>query len=84
MILRLIYEDAYGSRAEWYRGFYYQNAAGNPTLNGQLIPRNIWFPYRSPNLLELNPPPKRILALDIYASGWDYESLVSRVRLVIE
>jgi hypothetical protein len=84
LILRLIYEDVYGSRAEWLHGFYYQNRDGNPTRNGQLIPRNVWFPYTSPNLKELNPPPAKIIHLDIYASGWDYDSLVSRVRLVVE
>ncbi len=84
LILRLTYEDAYGSKAEWFHGFYYQNYTNNPTLNGQPIPRDIWFPFSSGNLLELNPPPFRIIALDIYAAGWDYESLVSRVRLVVE
>lgn len=84
LILRLTYEDVYRSRAEWFHGFYYQNVFNNPTLNGQLIPRNVWFPFESENLLELNPPPVRIIALDIYAAGWDYESLVSRVRLVVE
>jgi hypothetical protein len=84
LILRLIYEDVYGSRTEWLHGFYYQNRDGNPTRNGQLVPQNVWFPYTSPNLKELNPPPAKIIYLDIYASGWDYESLVSRVRLVVE
>jgi hypothetical protein len=84
LILRVIYEDVYGSRAEWLHGFYYQNRESNPTRNGELVPRNVWYPYVSPNLKELNPPPAKIILVDIFGSGWDFESLVSRVRLVVE
>ncbi|MFQ6058290.1 MAG: hypothetical protein ACE5MB_05330 [Anaerolineae bacterium] len=85
VILRLNYKDEYGSEAHWYHGFYYQNRDNNPTMNGELIPRNVWVPYRSENLLEtLQPRPFYITSLQIYASGWDYEGLVSRVRLIVE
>jgi len=85
IILRLNYEDEYGSEAHWYHGFYYQNRDNNPTMNGELVPRNVWVPYRSENLLEtLQPRPFHITSLQIYASGWDYDSRVSRVRLIVE
>jgi hypothetical protein len=32
----------------------------------------------------LDPKPFYILSLQIYASGWDYDSYVSNVRLIIE
>jgi len=55
------------------------------TLNGEQIPRNIWFPYDSGNLLQLlDPKPVRITSIQIYASGWNYESLASEVRLYAE
>ncbi len=85
LILRLRYRDAYGSEGEWVHGFYYQNALGNPTNNGEMIPVDVWFPFESGNLLELaDPKPFIITSLQIYASGWDYESYVSDVRLIVE
>ncbi len=85
LILRLRYRDAYGSEGEWVHGFYYQNALGNPTNNGEMIPVDVWFPFESGNLLEIaDPKPFVITSLQIYASGWDYESYVSNVRLIVQ
>jgi len=84
LMMRVTYRDAYDSQAEWVRGFYYQNDAGNPTTYGQEIARDQWFPFESENLLEILPRPYKIVAIRIYASGWDYESLVSDVSLIAE
>ncbi len=85
LILRLRYRDVYGSEAEWVHGFYVQNTANNPTNNGELIPADIWVPFESGNLLEtLDPKPFYVTAIQIYASGWDYESYVTGVRLIVE
>jgi hypothetical protein len=32
----------------------------------------------------LNPKPSQILSVSIYASGWDFDSMVSDVGLIIE
>ena len=83
VIFRLNYKDRFGSEAHWYVGFYYQS--GNHTMNGIPIPRGPWVRYESQNLLDsLTPRPFHITSLQVYASGWDYESYVSRVRLTIE
>lgn len=85
LILRIRYRDVNGDEAEYVRGFYAQNTAGNPTVNGELVPRGQWIPIDSSNLLASLPiKPFRILAVEIYASGWDYESYVSNVRLKAE
>lgn len=85
LILRMRYRDVYGSEAEYVQGFYIQNLTNNPTVNGQQIPQDIWVPFESDNLLEtLDPKPFFITSLQIYASGWDYDSYVSGVRLVVE
>ncbi|MBI2845983.1 MAG: FecR domain-containing protein [Chloroflexi bacterium] len=85
ILVRIDYEDQYGSPAHWYHGFYTQNDRGNPTLNGQLIPQGVWFPYEEPNLLRLmDPPPAFIHSIQIYASGWNYDALVSEVGLLVE
>jgi hypothetical protein len=85
LILRLKYRDVYGSEAEWVHGFYYQNTANNPTNNGEQIPANVWVPYESGNLIELlDPRPFFITSLQVYASGWDYDALVTGIRLIVE
>ena len=84
LMVRITYRDAYDSQAEWVSGFYEQNDAGNPTTHGQQIARDQWFPFESPNLLGLLPRPYRIVAIRIYASGWDYDSLISDVSLIAE
>lgn len=85
LILRLKYRDQYGSEGEWVHGFYYQNLTNNPTVNGESVPQAVWVPFESSNLLELaEPRPFFITSLQIYASGWDYESYVTAVRLIVE
>jgi hypothetical protein len=85
IILRMRYRDAYGSEAEWVHGFYYQNTTNNPTNNSELVPLDVWVPYESKNLFDtLDPKPFFITTLQIYASGWDYDSFVSGVRLIVE
>ena len=85
LILRLKYRDVYGSEAEWVHGFYAQNVTNNPTNNGELVAPGVWIPYESGNLLEtLDPRPFFITSLQIYASGWDYDSYVTGIRLIVE
>lgn len=85
LILRLKYRDQYGSEGEWVQGFYYQNTTNNPTTNGRQIPQDVWYPFESDNLFDLAVPrPFLITSLQVYASGWDYDSYVSGIRLVVE
>ncbi len=85
LILRLKYRDANGSEVEWVHGFYYQNTTNNPTNNGEQIPVDTWYPFESGNLFETQKfTPFYITTLELYASGWDYESYVTNVRLVVE
>ena len=85
LILRMRYRDVYGSEAEWVHGFYIQNTLNNPTNNGERIPADVWVPFESGNLLEtLDPKPFYVTTIQIYASGWDYESYVTAVRLIVE
>ncbi len=85
LMLRITYRDSYDSEAEWIQGFYIENPSNTPTMYGTQITADQWYPYESENLLDSLPvPPYRILSIRIYASGWDYESLVSDVALVAE
>ncbi|MBI4670288.1 MAG: hypothetical protein HY741_01295 [Chloroflexi bacterium] len=85
LILHITYKDVDGDRHEYFQGFYIQNDANNPTQNGGLIPAGAFIPFDSSNLLASLPfKPFRIESVEIYASGWDYESYVSNVRLTAE
>lgn len=85
LMIRLTYRDVYDSETEWIQGFYYQNTAGNPTTYGEEIPHDTWHFFESGNLLEELPVrPYKIMRLRVYASGWDYESLISDVALIEE
>jgi len=85
LMIRLTYRDVYDSETEWIQGFYYQNTAGNPTTYGEEIPRDTWHYFESENLLESLPiRPYKIMRLRVYASGWDYESLISDIALIEE
>jgi hypothetical protein len=85
ILLRIKYRDVYGSEAEWVHGFYIQNLTNNPTTNSEMVSADVWIPFESGNLLETaDPRPFYITSLQIYASGWDYESYVTAVRLIVE
>jgi len=85
LMIRIRYRDIYGSENEWIHGFYYQNLNSNPTKNGQEIPQGKWYFYESENLLSvLSVRPQRIVWLRVYASGWNYQSEVSQISLIVE
>jgi hypothetical protein len=91
--VRLDYKDRWGNDKFWTHGFYYQNQADYPIVQdpwgqpfGEQIPPSVWYPYESGNLLELlgDNGPTHLTSLKIYASGWNYEGLVSEVQLIAE
>lgn len=87
VMVRLDYIDTYGNLQHWVRGFYYQNPNALPILYyGVRIPQNTWYPYESDNLmLELaDARPSRLVSLRVYASGWNYHSMVAEVGLIAE
>ncbi|MEJ2734991.1 MAG: FecR domain-containing protein [Anaerolineae bacterium] len=93
IIVRLDYKDLWGNDKFWTHGFYYQNEAGYPIAldpwgrpSGEEIPQGVWYPYESGNLTDLlgENRPAQITGLTVYASGWNYESLVSEIQLIVE
>ena len=80
------YTDVYGKDLHWYQGFYYLDLPPNSTWaqpNGEKAPLGIWYSYESPNLLDVlkETRPARINSITVYASGHDYDSMVSDVAL---
>jgi len=93
IIVRLDYKDRWGNDKFWTRGFYYQNQAGYPIAldpwglpSGIQIPRGVWYPFESSDLMTLlgDNRPAHITGLTVYASGWNYDSLVSEIQLIVE
>jgi hypothetical protein len=87
IMIRLDYKDPYGNDQFWVHGFYYQNDDNYPIAQyGEQIPRYVWYPYETDNLLETlaDTRPTHINAIRIYASGWEYQSMISEVGLTVE
>lgn len=83
MIIRVVYKDGGGAEHEWWRGFYVQNNAGNPTRQGENIPRGVWVPVEF-ELHEIQPLPFQMVRIEVQASGWDFDSQISDVRLIVK
>lgn len=87
-----------GEPIEWFHGFYISDMHpardDNPnndtwTVNdSDEVPRGQWYLYESDNLLERwraqGRPAGTINSIRLYASGHDYQSMVSGVRLMAE
>ena len=84
IMVRLDYKDSYGNDQFWVHGFYYQNVENYPIQYGEQIPHYVWYPYETDNLLEILANPTYIKEIRIYASGWDYQSMISEVGLTVE
>jgi hypothetical protein len=89
VIVRLDYRDVYGNDRFVTHGFYYVDPIQDwPIINGEKIPALIWFPYESGNLLNwpqlLDAPPATLTSVSIYASGWEYDSMVTEVEFLAE
>ncbi len=87
VMVRLSYTDIYGKQLEWVHGFYYRDPDPDsnwPIINGEKIPAYVWYPYESPNLIDLlqETRPARLNSIRIYASGWNYQSMVSEVGVI--
>jgi hypothetical protein len=88
MMVDIGYTDIYGKDLHWYQGFYYMDLPRESTWakpTGEKVLQEIWYTYESPNLFDLliETRPARINSITVYASGHDYDSLVSDVALSV-
>lgn len=86
--IELTYTDIYGKQLTWGHGFYYRDPENEnwKIVNGEKVPPFNWYTYRSPDLMDLlkDTRPAHIDSIRIYASGWNYQSMVSEAFLVAE
>jgi hypothetical protein len=85
MRVEIEYTDIYGKDLRWGHGFYFREPE-DPNwkiINGEKVPAFNWYTYVSPNLMELlqETRPARINSIRIYASGWNYQGMVSEAYL---
>ena len=85
---QISYTDIYGVERLWTSGFYYLDLDSSrpwPLRNVQKIPRGVWYAYESPDLIELlrETRPSHINWIRFYASGYNYESLISEAELLV-
>jgi len=87
LLIRLNYRDVYNNENTFVKGFYYQNKDGNPTHNGEQVRQGEWQTFEI-DLLDptgnVQPKPAYLTWLEIAASGHNYESEVTNVRLIAE
>ena len=98
LMLQIDYEfiDAAGRRrdAQWYRGFYYATDVSGDArkrcdtcIQDHLdINQAVWYTFDSDNLLNLiaeEERPTRIRSLSFYASGHQFDTLVSEMALLL-
>ncbi|HRJ41913.1 MAG: hypothetical protein KJZ86_27915 [Caldilineaceae bacterium] len=85
--VEIAYTDIYGKDLTWGHGFYYRDPPQEWSVSGgEKITPFTWYFYESPNLIELlrDTRPARINSVRLYASGWNYEAMISEVGLFVE
>jgi hypothetical protein len=94
LMLRVDYIDASGDARVWYHGFYYLNQQDYPERcdscfeEHEQVNEKAWYTYDSGNWLSLFTPlpldqrPVRILNVQFYASGHQYDVYVGEVALL--
>ena len=80
--VRFKYETADGSQKEWYHGFFYSNIIYYDKLHFNLVTKNKWFWYISPDLLGLDNKPVKINEIRVYGFGWQFEGQVADINII--
>ncbi len=100
VMVKVTYRDAQGTTHDWLKGFYANSDPQGLTPNRcvtcpppdsgphEQVSGGGWRTYDSPNLIEVfnqaGLPAASITAIDIYASGHSFQSLVSEVELLAQ
>lgn len=86
IMVDIFYTDIYGKDLHWFQGFYYMSLPSGSTYvppTGEQVPADVWYSYESPNLFDLlkDTRPAHVNTITIYASGHDYDSMISAIDL---
>jgi hypothetical protein len=88
IIVRIEYEDAYGSESTWQHGFYIGEPKSDWLTHGwaESLQEGTWETYDSENLMEelADTSPALIKSLTVYASGHSFHAMVTEVELLAQ
>lgn len=86
LIFLVRYVDAKNDPVEIARAFYVQNDDGNRTdsgiVQGTLIRAGAWTDSFHWDLKQIYPAPYKLVSLQVYASGHDYDAYVANISIV--
>ena len=90
VMVELRYRDTDDDTRFQYWGFYYLNPGTGPewrkVVNGTKVPQGEWYLFESDNLMQTlgEARPVRIESVRVYASGWDWDSAITNVSLLVQ
>jgi hypothetical protein len=90
IMVELRYRDPTGTPRSRYWGFYYRDPGTGPEwltmVNGLKVVQGEWYPFQSDNLLQSmgDIRPEHIESLRVYASGWDWNSAITNISLLVQ
>jgi hypothetical protein len=82
--IRIYYTDNTGQKAESWHCFYSGSVDGADTAHSTQVPQGQWTRYESDNLLDLEPAPRTIDKVEVYAFGWEFDGEVTNVQLIAQ
>jgi hypothetical protein len=90
IMIELKYRDPLGNPRSQYWGFYYKEPGTGPEwrtmVNGLKVIQGEWYFFETDNLVQTlgDVKPVYIEALRVYASGWDWNSAITNVSLLVQ
>lgn len=91
VMIELQYRDTFGNQHWRHWGFYYLDPGVGPqwrtVVNGIKVIQGEWYLLETDNLMQSTdgaPPPVLIESVRIYASGWDWDSAITNIALLVK
>jgi FecR-like protein len=90
VMVELQYKDANGNSRSQYWGFYHRNPGTGrewrKMVNGTKVPQGEWYLFETDNLMRSlgDIKPVRIDGVRVYASGWDWDSAITNISLLVQ
>ncbi len=90
VMVELNYKDAMGNLRSRHWGFYYLDPGTGPEwktlVNGIKVIQGEWYLFESDNLMQSlgDARPVHIVSVRIYASGWDWDSAITNISLLVQ
>ena len=90
VMVELRYRDTDDNTRFQHWGFYYANPGTGPewrkVINGTKVPQGEWYYFESENLMRSlgDVRPVHVDNVRVYASGWDWDSAITNVWLLVQ